>query len=454
MFFGRSSTDDDDHEDAGLPAREMTRAAVPTRLLPRRSKSELESAEWDPPMLPSNPGAGGRGITRRCNRYGTRGHNRFSEMVAMGREELLMKEAEVHKSIVFKANNRDRVGLTTVELSHLHQQLQGITTTCTLIIGFAMASLSADLLTELGNDTGIFCVYKSVAATLLSSLFIILTTTCICACFTIIACVQIIIFQSQRAIFSRAMIHRVQKENATRRRGHQMRRVNLTERVVRMTQLLMYGDAKASFDRDKGSQKDLMAYATRSSRGSGGSKQDDERLAFGGFTIYIGLGIALACFFCSTVILVWIFLSPLARWRQYEPGASDGVTAAAMQGGGSSSGGVNASSTNPHLVRTYNGMVKSRCLDPYNDGDESLKDVTGMIISLVVTFIFASNVFVGWRVASRTVHRYDLESLLELPDTEDDEDGLVAGNANRQGFEDDEHRGTTRFSHGSGHLSA
>lgn len=114
----------------------------------------------------------------------------LQDMVAMGREELLMKEAEVQKNIVFKANNRDRVGLTTTELSYLHQQLQGITTTCTLIIGFAMASLSADLLNELGDDTGSFCVYKSLAATILSALFIILTTTCICACFTIIACVN------------------------------------------------------------------------------------------------------------------------------------------------------------------------------------------------------------------------------------------------------------------------
>ena len=37
----------------------------------------------------------------------------LQDMVAMGREELLMKEAEVQKNIVFKANNRDRVGLTT-----------------------------------------------------------------------------------------------------------------------------------------------------------------------------------------------------------------------------------------------------------------------------------------------------------------------------------------------------
>ena len=31
----------------------------------------------------------------------------------------------MNKKIVIKSNNRERVGLTSVELSHLHQQLQG-----------------------------------------------------------------------------------------------------------------------------------------------------------------------------------------------------------------------------------------------------------------------------------------------------------------------------------------
>ena len=45
------------------------------------------------------------------------------QLMELGREELLMREAEVQKKIVVKANNKDRVGLTSVELSYLHQQV-------------------------------------------------------------------------------------------------------------------------------------------------------------------------------------------------------------------------------------------------------------------------------------------------------------------------------------------
>ena len=156
------------------------------------------------------------------------------ELMKLGREELMMREALVHQQVVVKENNNQRVELTTVELSYLHQQLQGITTTCTLIIGFAMASLAADFLRELGDSSGQFCLYKSPASIVVggkwpgiraplhvasswqgaqpdpsadfsrwtlcafaAAIFIFLTTCCICTCFTIITCTQIIIFASQ-----------------------------------------------------------------------------------------------------------------------------------------------------------------------------------------------------------------------------------------------------------------
>ena len=266
------------------------------------------------------PGMGGMHAPHgaACSAHAPKGLMRgCSNLMSLGREELLMREADVHRDIVVKSNNRDRVGLTGVELSHLHQQLQGITTTCTLIIGFAMASLSADLLGALGDSRSQFCVYKSVASTVLSALFIILTTTTICACFTIIACVQIIVFQSQRAIFSRAMVHKVTSSEhpaPSRRRpspqqqlpptaSSRPRKVNLTSRVVRMTQLVVYGDRSAHWD----------SHARPSAKREGG------RLAFGGFTIYIGLCVALSCFFLSTVILTWLFISPVSGKSHAQP---------------------------------------------------------------------------------------------------------------------------------------
>ena len=45
------------------------------------------------------------------------------ELMGLGREDLLMREADVQKQMVTTSNNRERVGLTSIELSHLHQQL-------------------------------------------------------------------------------------------------------------------------------------------------------------------------------------------------------------------------------------------------------------------------------------------------------------------------------------------
>ena len=225
-----------------------------------------------------------------------------------------------------------------------------------------MAALSAELLVALGDDTGQFCLYKSVTASVLSGLFLFLDTTCICVCFTIIASVQIIIYQSQRAIFSRSMVHKVESFIDRKHPRREVRRVNLTPRVVRMTQLLMYGDRSANWDSSSAKRKE--AETPSASRGF---------TVVGGFSIYIGMGCALGCFFFSTVILIWIFLSPLAMWRHL-PANSE----AAARTGVVALGTGNAS--NPSLVRTYGGgHWKTQCLDPHDESDEQRRELVGLV---------------------------------------------------------------------------
>jgi len=347
-----------------------------------------------------------------------------ASLMALGRQELLMREAEVNKKIVVRANNKDRVGLTSVELSHLHQQLQGITTTCTLVIGFAMAALSADLLGAMGDDFSLFCIYKSVASAILSGAFIMLTMTCICACFTIIACVQIIIFQSQRALFSRTMTHRLDDVAG--------KHINLTARVVRMTQLLIYGDRAALWDDASGARRGNSERKPRSVRQQQRAQKRLERqatrrakasqtLAIGGFTIYIGLAVALSCFFLSTIILIWIFLSPLASWRNVSVDHSHNAS-------------LYAARENSRLVESTRGQWKTRCLDPENDDDAQYMVYVGTAISSASTLVFIGNVLLGYRVASRTMSRYTLPALLALGD-DDEPEGRYSENGN-QGFED------------------
>ena len=171
------------------------------------------------------------------------------------------------------------------------------------------------------------------------------------------------------------MVHKVERTNQTRRRGGGAgqasgRQINLTNRVVRMTQLLMYGDRSGNWDGQHGQEQAKKGLKSRFSWASG----------FGGFTIYIGLFVALTCFFLSTIILIWVFLSPLNRWRNIEPpptnqhsGLGPGIVASAL----------GSNETNPHLISTHAGQWKTRCLDPYNDDDEQRKEWTGSVLSSV-----------------------------------------------------------------------
>ena len=274
-----------------------------------------------------------------------------------------------------------------------------------------MAALSADLLGALGDPTGQFCLYKSVPSMLISALFIVTCTTCVCACFTVIACVQIIIFQSQRAIFSRSMVHRVQVaatqsfiKQATRNgrmptRSETTKSVNVTWRVVRMTQLLIYGDRSAIWD--------VTAQGhSRKSAASLKKEANDRNMAIGGFTIYMGLAIALTCFFASTIIVILIFVSPLASWRRLDESAYP-------------ANNTLPDATQEYIVQMRDGRAKTRCLDPYDPADESSMLLFSWVISTVSTSIFITNVVIGVRTAARVSRCYKLEALLSLPDEEE-----------------------------------
>jgi hypothetical protein len=377
-------------------------------------------------------------------------------LMTLGRQELMMREAEVNRKIIVRSNNQQRVGLTGVELSQLHNQLTGITTTCTLIIGFSMGALSADLLSAMGDDSSLFCIYKSPGAAVLSGVFILCTITCICACFTIIACVQIIIFQSECALFSRSMSHAMNEVAG--------KRVNLTQQVVRMTQLLMYGDGDrsaevstlkpspssgpsapsnmrwfgrktvistsfnaGSVDADTGlslppevrrrlelwARKRLEQQVAQPER----AKNRKSNVLSFGFTIYMGLAVALSSFFVSVVVLVWIFLGPLVAWHHVS------VANASLSG----------ANENPFLMQTQDGEWKTRCLDPTNNDDVAYMQMVGTAISSCSTAVFIIYAIIGSRLARQTHHRYSLSSLLAL--AMNDEAGTSDGNMS---FEVDE----------------
>ena len=128
--------------------------------------------------------------------------NSVQELLERGEAQLLQIEADKRYEIHSRNITRANIELTTVELSHLHSQLNSITMQCTLIIGFGLASIGADTLSSLASDDNQFCMFKSSRAMIFGAAYILLTTVAICMCMTIITCAQIITYESTRASFT------------------------------------------------------------------------------------------------------------------------------------------------------------------------------------------------------------------------------------------------------------
>ena len=153
--------------------------------------------------------------------------NDVDHLVNMGEKALLETAAntvhDLHKDqIRIKKIN---VGMT--ELSHLHAQLNSINTQSTLIVGFAVSSLGADSLAELADNTGQFCIYKSVASKIVGFIFINVGVFCILNAFTVITCATAITTWSNRRCFDYPD----------------------TQHVVRAVQKIMYGDTNVKLPR-------------------------------------------------------------------------------------------------------------------------------------------------------------------------------------------------------------
>ena len=140
------------------------------------------------------------------------------------------------------------------------------------------------------------------------------------------------------------------------------------------------------------------------------------RVAVGGFTIYFGLAVALAAFFLSTILLVWMFIGPLADWRELKNPANGGQVYDAQS---------NTSRTNPFLVQTANGKWKTKCLDPYDDNDQQRVQSIGTTLSALNTLIFIANVVWGIFLARWATRCYTTQALLDLPEEEEEEDASM-----------------------------
>ena len=204
---------------------------------------------------------------------GTPGSFDITRLVEEGEKRLLEMTADHTHRLRTEQTVIKRINLGMAELSHLHAQLNSITTQSTLVVGFAVASLSADTLAELASDTGEFCIYKSWLTRFLGSMFVTLAVTCIFSSYTVITLATAITTHSNRRCFD----------------------YEDTKHVVQMTQYLMYGDQRERLP--PGVQKACLS-------------------KFGLITFFFNL--AFFCFFISTGALLWLFLVTNS-WVKLEP---------------------------------------------------------------------------------------------------------------------------------------
>lgn len=74
-------------------------------------------------------------------------------LMEAGEEALLRQMAMEREAVQIGIVNRGRVRLRSDELGNLHSQLQSLTVQCTLIVGFGLASIGADTLSQLSSVT-------------------------------------------------------------------------------------------------------------------------------------------------------------------------------------------------------------------------------------------------------------------------------------------------------------
>ena len=141
---------------ASLLQEHRAHAPAPEQLATERSSGQAGSSS----SLPPPPGRSLQHMPKTEQLF-TAADKEVLDLVERGEEQLLREAASKAYKLKQHYNNRGRIELGMTELSHLHAQLNSMTTQCTLIVGFALAGLGADTLAEISNDQSEFCLYKS-----------------------------------------------------------------------------------------------------------------------------------------------------------------------------------------------------------------------------------------------------------------------------------------------------
>lgn len=342
-------------------------------------------------------------------------HDKAMALVEEGESKLLDKRAEARLNAVTSAVAFSKIELTSRELSHLHIQLQSITTQCTLIIGFALASIGVDTLQQLASDTESFCIYKSWRTRILGSMYLLLTTLSICLSMTIISCSQVIIYKSTRASFEYRDIRSVVEMTLRLMDGRGMPEHQPHKTNARFGRSLAHRPINENRRSNENLRLSEVSAVTPESPKCLGCRYCIQKLfTFNGaglrkfinhiskVNIYFMFVLLLVAFFSCTVLVVWLFLGT-NDWIK----AGKGIPLHVRQP-------PNETVWNDYLIFTDAGEVYKRCLNPYNEQDMQVQLRVGFVVSSLNTFLFCCALLVGYLQVRFVQQHYTMESLAAL----------------------------------------
>ena len=85
------------------------------------------------------------------------------------------------------------------QLEQYHGMLNAFNTQATLIVGFALATLGADFLTEVGSHSGEFCAFKDTEHKAVGLVLILMVTSCIGISIVVTSCASYLLQKSHEA---------------------------------------------------------------------------------------------------------------------------------------------------------------------------------------------------------------------------------------------------------------
>jgi len=106
---------------------------------------------------------------------------------------------EIHSQALLLERATHDVEIQMRVLGNMHTQLNNINTQATLVVGFALATLGADFLSQVGSHTGEFCAFNSAVHEAVGGLLILLVTLCIGISVVVTSCASYLLQKSHEA---------------------------------------------------------------------------------------------------------------------------------------------------------------------------------------------------------------------------------------------------------------